>query len=96
VTVTEVGSRDGFQIEREFIPTATKIADQPAGDAGLPIIEFSRSCRRAPLPLVDAAEALAGLDRSGHEFAALVPRQGPRAPPRPGRRDPRSSPPRDP
>ena len=26
VTVTEVGPRDGFQIERDFIPTATKIA----------------------------------------------------------------------
>ena len=26
VTICDVGTRDGFQIEHEFIPTATKIA----------------------------------------------------------------------
>ena len=42
VTVTEVGPRDGFQIERDFIPTATKIElINQLVDAGVPIIEFS-------------------------------------------------------
>ena len=42
VTVTEVGPRDGFQIEHDFIPTATKIAliDQLIA-AGVPRVEFS-------------------------------------------------------
>jgi hydroxymethylglutaryl-CoA lyase len=76
VTVTEVGPRDGFQIERDFIPTATKIKlINQLVDAGLPIIEFSSFVSPRAVPqLVDAAEVLAGLDRSkGTRFAALVP-----------------------
>jgi hydroxymethylglutaryl-CoA lyase len=76
VTVTEVGPRDGFQIERDFIPTATKIAlINQLVDAGLPIIEFSSFVSPRAVPqLVDAAEVLAKLDRSrGTKFAALVP-----------------------
>jgi hydroxymethylglutaryl-CoA lyase len=76
VTVTEVGPRDGFQIEREFIPTATKIKlINQLVDTGLPIIEFSSFVSPRAVPqLVDAAEVLAGLDRSkGTKFAALVP-----------------------
>jgi hydroxymethylglutaryl-CoA lyase len=76
VTVTEVGPRDGFQIERDFIPTATKIAlINQLVDAGLPIIEFSSFVSPRAVPqLADAAEVLSGLDRSrGTKFAALVP-----------------------
>jgi hydroxymethylglutaryl-CoA lyase len=76
VTVTEVGPRDGFQIEHDFIPTATKIAlINQLVDAGLPIIEFSSFVSPRAVPqLVDAAEVLAKLDRSrGTKFAALVP-----------------------
>ena len=76
VTVTEVGPRDGFQIEHDFIPTATKIAlINQLVEAGLPIIEFSSFVSPRAVPqLVDAAEVLAKLDRSrGTKFAALVP-----------------------
>jgi len=76
VTVTEVGPRDGFQIERDFIPTATKtLLINQLVDAGLPIIEFSSFVSPRAVPqLADAAEVLAGLDRSrGTKFAALVP-----------------------
>jgi hydroxymethylglutaryl-CoA lyase len=76
VTVTEVGPRDGFQIERDFIPTPTKVEliNQLAA-AGIPIIEFSSFVSPRAVPqLADAAEVLAGLDRSkGTKFAALVP-----------------------
>jgi hydroxymethylglutaryl-CoA lyase len=76
VTVTEVGPRDGFQIERDFIPTATKVTlINQLVEAGLPIIEFSSFVSPRAVPqLADAAEVLAGLDRSrGTKFAALVP-----------------------
>jgi hydroxymethylglutaryl-CoA lyase len=76
VTVTEVGPRDGFQIERDFIPTATKIElINQLVDAGLPIIEYSSFVSPRAVPqLADAAEVLKGVDRSkGTKFAALVP-----------------------
>jgi hydroxymethylglutaryl-CoA lyase len=76
VTVTEVGPRDGFQIERDFIPTATKIKlINHLVDAGLPIIECSSFVSPRAVPqLADAAEVLRGVDRSkGTRFAALVP-----------------------
>ena len=76
VTVTEVGPRDGFQIERDFIPTATKIElINQLVDAGLPTIEYSSFVSPRAVPqLADAAEVLQGVDRSrGTKFAALVP-----------------------
>ena len=76
VTVTEVGPRDGFQIERDFIPTATKIElINQLVDAGLPIIEYSSFVSPRAVPqLADAVEVLQGVDRSkGAKFAALVP-----------------------
>ena len=76
VTITEVGPRDGFQIERNFIPSATKIElINQLVDAGLPIIEFSSFVSPRAVPqLADAAEVLAGIDRSrGTKLAALVP-----------------------
>src|ERR687898_1899787 len=76
VTVTEVGPRDGFQIERDFIPSATKtLLINQLVDAGLPIIEFSSFVSPRAVPqLADAAEVLAGIDRSrGTELIALIP-----------------------
>jgi len=76
VTVTEVGPRDGLQIEPEFVPTATKIEliNELIG-AGVPRIEYSSFVSPRAVPqLADAAEVLAGVDRSqGTEFIALVP-----------------------
>jgi hydroxymethylglutaryl-CoA lyase len=76
VTVTEVGPRDGWQIEHDFIPTETKILliDELVA-AGVPIIEYSSFVSPKAVPqLADAAEVLAGVDRSrGTKFAALVP-----------------------
>jgi hydroxymethylglutaryl-CoA lyase len=76
VTVTEVGPRDGWQIEPVFIPTETKIhlIDELI-DAGIRVIEFSSFVSPTAVPqLADAAEVLAGVDRSkGAKFAALVP-----------------------
>ncbi len=76
VTVTEVGPRDGFQMEGAFIPTETKIEliNQLIA-AGVPRIEFSSFVSPRAIPqLRDAADVLAGLDRTkGAVLAALVP-----------------------
>ncbi len=76
VTVTEVGPRDGWQIEPAFIPTETKIAliDELV-DAGIKLMEYSSFVSPRAVPqLADAAEVLKGIDRSkGARFAALVP-----------------------
>jgi hydroxymethylglutaryl-CoA lyase len=76
VIVTEVGPRDGFQIEHDLIPTATKIAlINQLIEAGVPRVEFSSFVSPRAVPqLADAAEVLAGIDRSkGAELIALVP-----------------------
>ncbi len=76
VTITEVGPRDGFQMEGAFIPTEAKIEliNRLIG-AGMPRIEFSSFVSARAIPqLRDAAEVLAGLDRTkGAVLAALVP-----------------------
>ncbi len=74
--VTEVGPRDGFQMEAEFIPTETKI--RLVNDlihAGVPRIEFSSFVSPRAVPqLADVLDVLAGLDRSrGTVLTALVP-----------------------
>jgi hydroxymethylglutaryl-CoA lyase len=73
--VTEVGPRDGFQIEHDFIPTATKIAlINQLIEAGVPRVEFSSFVSPRAVPqLADAAEVLAGVDRRGAVMIALVP-----------------------
>ena len=76
VLVGEVGPRDGLQIEADFIPTATKIElINQLIDAGLPEIEYSSFVSPRAVPqLADAAEVLAGLNRStGVHLVALVP-----------------------
>jgi hydroxymethylglutaryl-CoA lyase len=76
VIVTEVGPRDGFQIEHDFIPTATKIAlINQLIEASVPRIEFSSFVSPRTVPqLADAADVLAGIDRTkGTELIALIP-----------------------
>ena len=74
--ITEVGARDGFQAERAFIPTAQKIEfiDRLV-DAGVPRIEATSFVSPRAVPqLADAAEVMAGVDRTrGTILAALVP-----------------------
>ena len=76
VEITEVGTRDGFQAERAFIPTAQKIEfiDRLI-DAGMPRIEATSFVSPRAVPqLADAAEVMAGVDRTrGTVLAALVP-----------------------
>lgn len=76
VTVTEVGTRDGFQAEPEFIPTERKSAVINAMvDAGLRSIEATSFVSPRALPqLADAAEVLAQVHRvPGLRLAVLVP-----------------------
>ena len=76
VEITEVGTRDGFQAERAFIPTAQKIEFiNRLIDAGMPRIEATSFVSPRAVPqLADAAEVMAGVDRTrGTVLAALVP-----------------------
>lgn len=76
VSIREVVTRDGLQMEPRFVPTGTKIAliDRLSrlGLAGIEVTSFS-SPSRIPM-LADAAEVLAGIQRaSGVRYIALVP-----------------------
>jgi hydroxymethylglutaryl-CoA lyase len=76
VTISEVGPRDGFQIETTLLPTAAKLATIAAlVRAGLRRIEVASFVSPRAVPqMADAAAILAGLDRSSDaEFIALVP-----------------------
>ena len=76
VKITEVGTRDGFQAEREFIPTADKVAVIDALiDAGISSVEATSFVSPRALPqLADAADVLAQIQRKpGKEIAVLVP-----------------------
>jgi hydroxymethylglutaryl-CoA lyase len=76
VKVVDVGPRDGLQIESKFIPTEVKIElINGLIDAGVPEVEYSSFVSPRAVPqLADAAEVLAGLDRSkGTVLSALVP-----------------------
>ena len=74
--ITEVGTRDGFQAERAFIPTTQKIEfiDRLV-DAGVPRIEATSFVSPRAVPqLADAEEVMRGVDRTrGAVLAALVP-----------------------
>ena len=76
VLVTEVGTRDGFQAEKEFIPTQTK-ADviNALIDAGVTSFEATSFVSPRAVPqLADAAEVMALLKRKpGVRLTALVP-----------------------
>ena len=76
VTICEVGTRDGFQIEPEFIATEQKIdvVDRLAA-AGMPRIEVTSFVSPKAIPqLRDAAEVMAAIvRRPGTVYSALVP-----------------------
>ncbi len=76
VAICEVGPRDGFQMEREFIPTHTKIEMVNALiDTGLRWIEATSFVSPRAIPqLRDAAEVVAGVNRvDGLELSVLIP-----------------------
>jgi hydroxymethylglutaryl-CoA lyase len=76
VTICEVGTRDGFQIEPEFIPTDLKVeVVDRLSEAGLPRIEVTSFVHPRVVPaLRDAEEVMARIRRRpGTLYAALVP-----------------------
>jgi hydroxymethylglutaryl-CoA lyase len=78
VTICEVGTRDGFQIEPDFIPTEQKIeVVDLLSVAGLPRIEVTSFVSPKAVPqLRDAEEVMARITRRpGTRYAALVPNE---------------------
>lgn len=76
VTICEVGPRDGFQIEPEFIPTAVKVeVIDLLTEAGLPRIEVTSFVHPRVVPQTRDAEAVMARirRRPGTRYAALVP-----------------------
>jgi hydroxymethylglutaryl-CoA lyase len=76
VTICEVGTRDGFQIEPDFIATEHKIeVVNQLADAGVPRIEVTSFVHPKVVPqLRDAEEVMAKIRRRpGTRYAALVP-----------------------
>jgi len=76
VTICEVGTRDGFQIEPDFIPTELKVeVVNRLGEAGLSRIEVTSFVHPRVVPaLRDAEEVMARISRRpGTVYAALVP-----------------------
>jgi hydroxymethylglutaryl-CoA lyase len=76
VTMCEVGTRDGFQIEPEFIPTDVKVeVVDLLSAAGLPRIEVTSFVHPRAVPqLRDAEQVMARITRRpGTRYAALVP-----------------------
>jgi hydroxymethylglutaryl-CoA lyase len=78
VTICEVGTRDGFQIEPDFIPTEQKIeVVNLLSAAGLARIEVTSFVHPKAVPqLRDAEEVMARITRRpGTRYAALVPNE---------------------
>ena len=76
VTICEVGPRDGFQIEPEWIPTELKVdAIDRLSEAGLGRIEVTSFVHPKIVPQMrDAEEVMARIRRRpGTVYAALVP-----------------------
>src|SRR5881397_2647535 len=76
VTICEVGTRDGFQIEPDFIPTELKIeVVDRLSDAGVPRIEVTSFVHPKVVPQLRDAEAVMAKirRRPGVRYAALVP-----------------------
>jgi hydroxymethylglutaryl-CoA lyase len=74
--INDVAVRDGFQIEKSFVPTATKIeVINQLARTGLHKIEVTSFVSAKAVPaLADANEVLAGIDRvPGVIYVALVP-----------------------
>src|SRR5512145_2619102 len=76
ITICEVGTRDGFQIEAEFIPTEVKVEIvNRLSAAGLPRIEVTSFVHPKAVPQLRDAEAVMAQirRRPGTIYAALVP-----------------------
>ena len=76
VTICEVGTRDGFQIEPDFIPTEHKVEVVNAlSEAGVPRIEVTSFVHPKVVPQLRDAEAVMAAirRRPGTRYAALVP-----------------------
>ena len=76
VTICEVGTRDGFQIEPEFIPTEQKVeVVDRLSEAGVPRIEVTSFVHPKAVPQLRDAEAVMAAirRRPGTRYAALVP-----------------------
>ena len=76
VTICEVGTRDGFQIEPDFIPTEVKIeVVDRLSEAGVPSIEVTSFVHPKVVPqLRDAETVMARIRRRpGTSYSALVP-----------------------
>jgi len=76
ITICEVGTRDGFQIEPEFIPTELKIeAVNRLSAVGMPRLEVTSFVHPKVVPqLRDAEEVMARIvRRPGTVYATLVP-----------------------
>ena len=76
VTICEVGTRDGFQIEPDFIPTDLKVeVVDRLSEAGLPRIEVTSFVHPKVVPQLRDAEAVMAQirRRPGTRYAALVP-----------------------
>jgi hydroxymethylglutaryl-CoA lyase len=76
IYVNDVAVRDGFQIEKSFVPTATKVElVNQLSRTGLHRIEVTSFVSPKAVPmLADAGDVLAGIDRvPGVAYVALVP-----------------------
>jgi hydroxymethylglutaryl-CoA lyase len=76
VHIMEVGPRDGFQSEKQFVPTATKIKVINAlSRTGVPAIQVTSFVHPKAIPqFVDAEDVVAGIDIvAGVSYSALVP-----------------------
>ncbi len=76
IDICEVGTRDGFQIEAEFIPTEKKIEIvNRLSETGVPEIEVTSFVHPKAIPqLRDAEEVMSKIvRRSGTVYSALVP-----------------------
>src|SRR5437899_11763658 len=76
VTICEVGTRDGFQIEPDFVSTEAKIeVVYLLSDAGVPRIEVTSFVHPKVVPQMRDAEEVIGKIRRrlGTRYAALVP-----------------------
>lgn len=76
VHIMEVGPRDGLQSEKQFVPTATKIAVIDAlSQTGVPAIQVTSFVHPKAIPqFIDAEDVVAGIDIvPGVSYRALVP-----------------------
>ena len=76
VTIVEVGPRDGFQMEKAFIPTDLKVrVINLLSEAGLRSIEATSFVSPKAIPqMIDAGEVMAAITRRpGTRYKVLVP-----------------------